>query len=53
MVMLHDAVLPVVQAALARYHRAQGLLERQVQASVMTLRAQIVREKAATRRRRR
>lgn len=53
MVMLHDAVLPVVQAALARYHRAQGLLERQVQASVMTLRAQIAREKAATRRGRR
>jgi len=49
MVMLHDAVLPVVQAALARYHRAHGLLERQVQASVTTLRAQVAREKAAAR----
>jgi len=52
MVMLHDAAIPVVQAALARYQRAQALLERQVQASVTALRAQMAREKAAARRER-
>lgn len=50
MVMLHDAALPRVQAALARYQRAQALLERQVQVSVTTLRAQMAREKAAVQR---
>jgi Family of unknown function (DUF6788) len=53
MVMLHDAVLPVVQAALDRYQRAQAFLDRRVQASVTTLRAQLAREKAAARRGRR
>jgi len=53
MVMLHDEALPRVEAALARYHQAQAALERRVQASVATLRAQLAREKAAARRGRR
>jgi len=50
MVMLHAEALPRVQAALARYDRAQAALEQRVQASVATLRAQLAREKAAARR---
>jgi hypothetical protein len=50
MVMLHAEAIPRVQAALARYQRAQALLERQVPASVATLRAQMAREKAEARR---
>jgi len=49
MVMLREEERPLVQAALARYHRAQAALERQVQASVATLRAQHARAKAAAR----
>jgi len=49
MVMLSEELLPRVEAALARYQRAQAALERQVQASVAALRA----ERAAGRRGRR
>lgn len=47
----HD--VPTVRGALARYQRLLRGLERQVQASVATLRAQIAREKTAKRRGRR
>jgi hypothetical protein len=50
LVMLHAEALPRVQAALARYERLQAALERRVQASVVALRAQLAREKAAARR---
>jgi len=53
MVMLHAEALPRVHAALTRYHQAQAALERRVQSSVATLRAQLAREKAAARRGRR
>lgn len=47
MVMLREETLPLVEAALARYHRAQGALERQVQAGVAALRAELARERTA------
>jgi len=43
--------VPPVRAALARYQRRLDALEREVQASVTTLRAQIAREKDAAHRR--
>lgn len=42
--------VPLVRAALVRHQRLLDGLERQVQVSVTTLRAQIAREKAAPRR---
>lgn len=53
MVTLSEAMLPRVEAALARYHHAQAALERQVQASVAALRAERARERAAGRQGRR
>jgi len=49
MLMLRPDDLPRVQAALARYQRAQAALERHVVHSVEQLRRQRAREKAGTR----
>lgn len=52
-VTLRPPDVPTVRGALARYQRLLQGLERQVQASVATLRAQIAREKVTARRERR
>lgn len=53
MLMLREADLPLVTAALARYKRAQADLERQALRGVAVLRQRLAREKAAAGTRRR